>query len=54
MITVTKAMLEWHDDTCGLYKTPKGYVLIEYASGDARWMPVRQAKQFMLTNKEEK
>jgi len=46
-VTVTKDMLVWHDARCGMYKTPKGYCLVEYATGDARWMPVRQAKDFL-------
>ena len=48
-VTVTPEMRIWYDNRCGLYKTPKGHVLIEYATGDARWMPVRQAKHFLKT-----
>lgn len=54
MVTVTKEMLEWQDDTCGLYKTPEGYVLVEYSSGDARWMNHSQAKDFMRFNRNHK
>ena len=46
-VTVTRDMLIWHDDRCGMYKTPQGYVLVEYTTGDARWMGARQAKYFM-------
>ena len=46
-ITVTKDMLVWHDDRCGMYNTPQGYVLIEYATGKIRSMSVRQAKSFL-------
>lgn len=46
--TVTKDMLIWHDNRCGIYKHPKaGYVLIEYGSDYARYMPARQAKAFI-------
>lgn len=47
MITITPDQLRYRDDRCGLYLTPKGYVLIEYATGDARWMTVRGARNFM-------
>ena len=46
-VIVTKDMLIWHDDRSGMYKTPHGYVLVEYATGDAQWMPDRQAKSFL-------
>ena len=46
-VTCTPQQLEYRDNRCGLYHTPKGYVLVEYATGDARWMSVRQAKYFL-------
>lgn len=46
-VTITKDMLIWHDDRSGLYKSPKGYVLVEYATGDARWMNKRWANDFL-------
>ena len=47
-VTITKDMQVWHDERCGMYKHPKqGYVLVEFSTGDGRWMPVRQAKNFL-------
>ncbi len=46
--TVTKDMLVWHDSRCGMYKSPtQGYVLVEYSTGDCRWMDAHQARKFM-------
>ena len=47
MIAITPDQLKYRDDRCGLYLTPEGYVLIEYATGDARWMTAQQARHFM-------
>ena len=50
---VTKEMLVCGDEQCGLYKHPKeGYVLIEYSTGDARFMPARQAKNWIKIQSE--
>ena len=46
-VAVTKDMLVWQDNQNGLYKTPKGYVLLEYRTGDARWMSARQAENWL-------
>lgn len=45
--TVTKDMLIWNNGRSGMYKSPQGYVLVEYSTGVCRWMSTRQAKQFM-------
>ena len=50
-VTVTQNDLVWHDDRCGMYLSTQGYVLLGYASGEARYMPVRQAKNFMNLHK---
>ena len=47
-VTITNDMMVWNDSTKGLYKHPKeGYVLIDHSTGDGRWMPTRQAKNWL-------
>ena len=46
-VTITKDMLVWHDQRSGLYKSPQGYVLVEYKTGDARYMSQQQAKNWL-------
>jgi len=45
-VTLKKEMLVWHDSQMGLYKSLLGYVLVEYKTGDARYMDSWQAKDW--------
>jgi len=46
-ITITRDMLVWHDSQRGLYKSSQGYALVEYATGDVRYMSEQQAKDWL-------